>query len=207
MCKDHSLDGIVRQSQTLLKQWFKRLANFLSATEQQYSWVLHRIKMKKKETKHNILREYFLTWGNSKSSFNSWEGLPLPPRCQSCLIGFCASAWPNQGFTQKSQEVAPSGCAPPRLLLRGMVFPEKPARTAVVLWLGSWRPCGQCSGRSGTSWAGVAIYTLWHDDPGLHSCSTYESRNIQFLCLTETCNNSFFSCYSKRDQAMNPPIT
>lgn len=68
-----------------------------------------------------------------------------------------------------------SGCDAPLLLSRGMVFPENSVKT-VVLLLGSWQPCGRCSGRNGTSWAGVVTCILWRGGPGLRSCNTYKSR-------------------------------
>ena len=40
------------------------------------------------------------------------------------------------------------------------------------LSVGTRLPYGWCSGRNGTSWAGVAVCIPWHDGLDLHSCST-----------------------------------
>lgn len=180
--QDNPLYGIAHYNLKPLKeqQWFKHLESVLSAIIQQYSWVLHQMKTNKLK---NFLHKHFLTWGSSKSSFNRWKGY-VPSLHQSSLIGLCASpasVLPNLSFNRRSREATPGGCAPPRLLSRGTVFPENPVRTA-VLWLGSWQPCGRRSGRNGTSWAGVVTCTLWRGGPGLRSCSTYKSREHLVRC-------------------------
>lgn len=89
------------------------------------------------------------------------------------------TVFPDFLFNWSIHEAPPSDFAPLPLPSRETVFPEN--LVIAVVWLGSWQPCGQCSDKSGTFWAGVVACTLWHGGPGLHSCNIYKRRML-FLC-------------------------
>ena len=115
------------------------------------------------------------TWGSSKSS--TGRNMPsffFPVKwfdwCP--MISSRPAPWSQpMAFIQRSRRAAVRGSAPLPHPSVAKAFPESRVRTA-VLWPGSWRPCGLCSGRNGTSWAVVGVCTLWHGGPNLHSYST-----------------------------------
>lgn len=95
-----------------------------------------------------------------------------------------ATVFPDFLLNWRIHEAPPSECAPLRLPSREIVFPENLVMTAAVL-LGSWPPCGRCSDKSGTFWAGVVTCTLWHGGQGLHSCNICKRR--MFILMLRVC--------------------
>lgn len=188
------------------QQWFKHLESVLSAIIQQYSWVLHQVKTNKQKRKlqqHSSWAIFFfLNLRLFQKQLQQVEGdhgvVPIPPSKQFDwpLCFPRRQRCPDSSSNRRSRVAVPSGCAPPRLLSRRTAFPENQGRT-VVLWSGSWQPCGRCSGRNGTSWAGVVACTLWHGGPGRRSCSTYKSRehSVRYGVPQPTVIYFFSSCY------------